>query len=193
MILWQRKAYRLVMGSVFPLVYYFSSKIPVLIVTGFFLSLMVFFEIERLKHPGVYKWVLTHLGGIFKVKVGKLTGTTYFLIATFVLILFFERGVAIASLLFLILGDAASTLVGVNYGRIKLFKGKTLEGSLAFLAIDLLVGLLLLTLPKISIELFVLLSGAFAATLMELLPLQVDDNLTVGIFSAVIMQIGRIV
>ena len=47
MILWQRKAYRLVMGSVFPLVYYFSSKIPALIVTGFFLSLMVFFETER--------------------------------------------------------------------------------------------------------------------------------------------------
>ncbi len=193
MILWQRKTYRLVMGSIFPLVYYFSSKIPALIVTGFFLSLMVFFEIERLKHPGVYRWVLAHLGGIFKVKVGKLTGTTYFLVATFVLILFFERGIAIASLFFLILGDAASTLVGVNYGRIKLFKGKTLEGSLAFLAIDLLVGLLLLVLPKISIEPLVLLSGAFAATLMELLPLPVDDNLTVGIFSAVIMQIGIIV
>jgi len=64
-------------------------------------------------------------------------------------------------------------LIGVNYGRIKLFKGKTLEGSLAFLAIDLLVGLLILILPKISIEPFVLLSGAFAATLMELLPLPV--------------------
>jgi len=193
MILWQRKTYRLVMGSIFPLTYYFSSKTPALIVTGFFLSLMVFFEIERLKHPGVYEWVLGHLGGIFKVKVGKFTGTTYFLIATFVLILFFERGVALASLLFLILGDAASTLVGVNYGRIKLFKGKTLEGSLAFLAIDLLVGLLLLNLPKISIEPLVLLSGTFAATLMELLPLPVDDNLTVGIFSAIIMQIGRII
>jgi len=193
MILWQRKTYRLIMGSIFPLVYYFSSKIPALIVTGFFLSLMVFFEIERLKHPGVYKWVLAHLGGIFKVKVGKLTGTTYFLIATFVLILFFERGVAIASLLFLILDDAASTLVGVNYGRIKLFKGKTLEGSLAFLAIDLLVALLLLALPKISIEPLVLISGAFAVTLMELLPLPVDDNLTVGIFAAVIMQIGRMI
>ena len=193
MILWQRKTYRLVMGSIFPLVYYFSSKVPALIITGFFLSLMVFFEIARFKHPGVYQWVSAHLGGIFKVKMGKLTGTTYFLIAAFVLILFFERGVALASLLFLILGDAVSALVGVNYGRIKLFKGKTLEGSLAFLAIDLLAGLVLLTVPEISIEPLVLLSGAFAAALMELLPLPIDDNLTVGIFSAAIMQIGRMI
>ena len=127
MILWQRTTYRLVMGSIFPLTYYFSSKIPALIVTGFFICLMVFFEIERLKHPGVYKWVLAHLGGIFKVKVGRLTGTTYFLIATLLLILFFERSIAIVSLFFLIFGDAASTIVGVKYGRIKLFKGKTLE------------------------------------------------------------------
>ncbi|MCK4245507.1 MAG: hypothetical protein KAX20_07785, partial [Candidatus Omnitrophica bacterium] len=113
MILWQRTTYRLVMGSIFPLTYYFSSKIPALIVTGFFICLMVFFEIERLKHPGVYKWVLAHLGGIFKVKVGRLTGTTYFLIATLLLILFFERSIAIVSLFFLIFGDAASTIVGV--------------------------------------------------------------------------------
>ena len=68
-----------------------------------------------------------------------------------------------------------------------------MEGSLAFLAIDLLVALLLLALPKISIEPLVLISGAFAVTLMELLPLPVDDNLTVGIFAAVIMQIGRMI
>ena len=33
MILWQRKTYRLVMGSIFPLAYYFSSKILALILT----------------------------------------------------------------------------------------------------------------------------------------------------------------
>lgn len=191
MILWQRKGFGLLMGSIFPLIYYFSSKIPALIVTGFFLCLMLFFEIERMRHPALYKWVLLHLGGIFKVKVGKLTGITYFLIAIFFTIIFFERSVAIVSLFFFILGDAASALVGVKYGRIKLFGNKTLAGSLAFLAVDLAAGVLFLFAPRLAIHPLMLVSGAFMSTLVEMLPIPVDDNLTVGLSAALVMEIGR--
>lgn len=191
MILWQRKTYRLVMGSIFPLTYYFSSKVSALIITGICLSLMILFEIERMKHPGLYKWVLAHLGGIFKLKVGKLTGTTYFLIGIFIIIILFEKNIAIASIFFLILGDAGSAIVGVNYGKIKLFGKKTLEGSLAFLAIDLVAGLFFLLTHLLSINPFVLISGVFISTLVELFPIPIDDNLTVGISCAIAMKITR--
>lgn len=87
----------------------------------------------------------------------------------------FDKYVAITALLFLAVGDLAAAVVGERVGRRKIF-GKTLEGSLACLMTCLAIGMLLAKLGLISP--LVIIVGAMAATLVEVLPLHINDNLT---------------
>lgn len=196
MSIWARKAYRVIVGSIFPTVYYFTPKWVPISIIGFFLLLISILEVERHIHPGLWPFILKRpYGKIFKKEPGKILGTTYFLLGSLITIIFFEKSIAISVLLFTVFGDAMSTIVGVKYGKIKLFGNKTLEGSLSFFLICLVVGIGLIYLPRLRIlynlNFFLILFGAVAAAFMEVLPLRVDDNLSVPIFSGIVMEIVR--
>jgi dolichol kinase len=113
-----------------------------------------------------------------------LMGSTYFLFSSILAILFFPKPIAIASLLFLILSDTAAAIVGKGIGRIRIF-GKTLEGSLAFLLSSLFIVWVYPDLNRFWGSL-----AALGATLIELLPIRVDDNLTIPLVAGAIMFFG---
>ena len=190
MLWWARKLYRLVMGSLFPLIYFiWPSRIPVLSVLLFFFLWALAGEITRRKYPRVWKAILrTKLfGAIFKSKAGMLLGSTYFLLACIIVVAAFPRSISLTSMAYLVLGDAASTLVGQRYGSIELFSGKSFQGTLAFLTICCLVGWLLHFPLGLSVSQF--LAGAVAAAFIELLPLPLDDNFTIALFSSLVMRL----
>jgi len=110
-----------------------------------------------------------------------LMGSTYFLFSTILTILFFPKSVAVASLLILILADTAAALVGRGIGRISIF-GKTLEGSLAFFLSSLLIVWIYPNLNRFSGSL-----AALGATVIEILPIKVNDNLTIPLVAGAIM------
>ena len=103
---------------------------------------------------------------------GRLTGAFYSLVGAWLTILLFEKRAACAALLILAVGDTAAALVGRALGGRRLFGQKTVAGSLAMLTVSWLLGL-----PFVSS--WVALGGGLAATLVELLPLPVDDNLSI--------------
>ena len=74
-----------------------------------------------------------------------------------------------------------ATIIGKKYGRRRLFN-KSLEGSLACLLVCLLIGVIMVVGGKVML-LPVAVVGAVTATIAELLPFPVDDNLTIPIFS----------
>lgn len=113
-----------------------------------------------------------------------LMGSTYFLFSSILVILFFPKSIAIVSLLILILSDTAAALVGKGIGRIRIF-GKTLEGSLAFLVSSLFIVWVYPDLNRFWGSL-----AALGTTLMELLPVRVDDNLTIPLVAGAIMFFG---
>ncbi len=125
----------------------------------------------------------------------RLTGSTYLLLASVVCVFFFPRPIAIAALLFLALGDPAASFVGRRIGRTHIGK-KTLEGSLACLGTCLAVGfiifLLSVFLPSLSsfhLRPEIIFTGALTATVVELLPLPLDDNALIPMLSGMAMQI----
>ena len=69
------------------------------------------------------------------------------------------------------------------------FYNKTIEGTLAGLIVCLLSGSLI----QLTLPLLVVYSGAFAAMFIELLPLPIDDNLSVPLFAGTIMVIASTV
>ena len=81
-----------------------------------------------------------------------------------------------------------ASLVGRKFGKIK-FYDKTIEGSLAGLISCLLSGYLV----QLSLPFVVVFSGAFAAMFIELLPISIDDNISVPLFAGTIMVIASTV
>ena len=119
---------------------------------------------------------------------GKYTGATWVFIGSTLTIAIFPKEIAVISLVYMSLGDAIASLVGRKYGKMK-FYNKTIEGSLAGLIVCLLSGYL----AQLSLPLVVVFSGAFAAMFIELLPISIDDNLSVPLFAGTIMVIASTV
>lgn len=195
MILVKRKLFRMI-GFLFPLLYLASGlvlrpwydRIPVLALLALFIGWMLFLESWRFRNPKVNRWLFEHFKGFTKEKErDKLSTTTLFLIAAALTIALFPRGVALASLLFLTVGDPVAEIVGVSWGRLKILRGKTLEGTLAGACACLAVGAPLLLIDGLGLDLRVLAIGALAAAITELLPFPVDDNFTVPLGSGLAM------
>jgi glycerol-3-phosphate acyltransferase PlsY len=115
---------------------------------------------------------------------GKYTGATWLFIGSTLTVAIFPKEIAVISLIYMSIGDSVAGLVGRKYGTIK-FYDKTIEGSLAGLFVCLLSGYLI----QLTLPLLVVFSGAFAAMFIELLPLPIDDNLSVPLFAGTIMVI----
>lgn len=113
----------------------------------------------------------------------SLSGSSHILSASALSIVFFDKKVAIAAIVYVILGDIAAALIGRVYGKTKI-ENKSLEGSLAFLTVCLVVALVLPGLPF-----WIGAIGALVATAVEALSIPIDDNLSVPILSGIVMQV----
>ena len=119
---------------------------------------------------------------------GKFTGATWVFIGSTLTIAIFPKEIAVISLVYMSLGDTIAGLVGRKFGKMK-FYNKTIEGSLAGLIVCLLSGYLV----QLTLPLVIVFSGAFAAMFIELLPIPIDDNLSVPLFAGTIMVIASTV
>jgi len=167
-----------------PIAYYLlPKKIALLILVPFALG-SILVDVIRLRKLPLANFFNWFLGPILREHENySLTGSSHILSASALSILFFDKKVAIASIIYVILGDIAAALIGRVYGKTKIEK-KSLEGSLAFLSICLLVALLLPGLPF-----WIGAIGALVATAVEALSIPIDDNLSVPILSGLVMEI----
>jgi len=190
-----RKLYRCA-GLIFPILYIFYSKNLVLGILSILTFMVIIIEILRFNFPSMTKKYFKYFGAIAKKKEkDRISGTTYVLVAILLIILFFEQSIAIAAIFFLILGDAAASLFGQKYGRTKILN-KSLEGSLAMFVVCLISGFFLLWIG-LDLTPNLVIVGSLAATAAELIPLKkksiIDDNLTIGIISGLVMLLLRII
>jgi glycerol-3-phosphate acyltransferase PlsY len=116
----------------------------------------------------------------------SLLGSTYLLLAALIAIEVFPRPVAAVALGFTVLGDATSALVGRAWGRHKLF-GKSWEGTAGCLVTCLLWAACVSHAAALPWP--VTLAGAVAATLVEVLPIPLDDNLGITLAAGYTMKL----
>ena len=159
-----------------------SDETILLFLVPFFLALLSV-DLLRHYHSGMASLFRKYFFGRVLREEEKPTfmGSTYFIFSTILTILLFPKAAAIASILILILSDTAAALIGKGMGRVKIF-GKTLEGSMAFLITSLLIVWIYPHLGRFSGSL-----AALGATLIELLPLKVNDNLSIPLVAGAIM------
>jgi len=115
-----------------------------------------------------------------------LMGSTYLLIASLLAIEIFPRQVAAAAIGFTVIGDATAAMVGRRWGRRPFFK-KTLEGAAGGLA-GCLLWAAVLAVPG-TLPWSLVLVGALSASLVELLPIPLDDNLGMTLIAGYAMSL----
>ena len=144
-------------------------------------------DLLRLHAPGVRKFFRRFFGEMIREHEElSLLGSTYLLLAALLAIEIFPQPVAAAALGFTVLGDAFAAMAGKAWGRTRLFH-KTLEGALAGLAACLAWAAFLGA--GGHVPWMPLLVGALAASLIELLPIPLDDNLGITLFSGYVMKL----
>ena len=180
-----RKTIHLFTNSLIPLVYLFL-KIPrfwMAVLLGIVSFGIVIIDLGRTR----YSWISKIFGKLFNRMLrsheldGKLTGATYVFIGAFISVAIFPKEIAVLALLFTAIGDTAAALYGRKFGKIRIWN-KTLEGSIVGLITCFIIVLFFPQIPNI-----VKFSGAFAAMFIELLPIKIDDNLRIPIFSGFAM------
>ncbi len=179
----KRKAIHLGALSI-PMGYYFLPKRTALLVLIPIVLIILTGDIIRLKELPGSNLIKRIFGAMLRDhENADLSGASYILSGAAFTIAAFSKPVALAALGFIILGDIAAALVGRKYGRIKI-GDKTLEGSLTFFGVCILVALLV---PDLSFVIGII--GALIATFIEALTLPLDDNLIVPVICGLAMQI----
>lgn len=158
----------------------FSQRVAMLSITAILLILL---QIEyarleyRLKIPEPFDILR-------KRERNNVTGMIFFICATIIVFAAYDYPIALTALSLTVFGDLMSALVGIKFGRHRIYKGKTLEGFLGGLIANCLVGYLLL--PSYPV---IFLSMALVASVVELFTGKLDDNLTVPLFAGFTGQI----
>ncbi len=115
-----------------------------------------------------------------------------YVMAILLCILSFPKVIAVASIFTLAFADPLSALIGIRFGKHHIVKGKSIEGSLAFLVATFLSITITFAISQvISWQMWL---AAFAvsilATAFEMIPLRIDDNLTIPLFVAFTLTIA---
>jgi dolichol kinase len=174
---YSRKAFHVLAGFVLVSGYYFlmttySKELALLAVLAVLLGYMVFESIRLSYVP----WINRVVGVLFrKHEYEKPSSPVNFLMAFIICFALFEFEIALVAVLMLIFGDMISAVMGVTFGKTKLYGDKTYVGTLSGFAMNILVGYAVL--GNGNWEVFV--GMAVVATVVELFTTRLDDNMTV--------------
>ncbi|MCD6374180.1 MAG: hypothetical protein J7L94_01550 [Caldisericaceae bacterium] len=181
----QRKAIHFA-TTLIPLYYYFSHNtemvkwLTVILAAGFLLA-----DLLRLKFILAKKIFLNIFGSMLKEAESqkRLTGATMLFIGMAATVFLFKEKQAVPALLMVCLADPLAGIVGQWAGK-NFFWEKTLEGSAAFYLTSSAIILIFTDYSWWG------LAVSLMATLLELLPLPLDDNLLIPVAAAYLLGIG---
>ena len=178
----KRKAIHLTFGIIIlSLIIFLGAEISTKLVTlslifGVIISILI---IKKIKIPLIQKIILSVERDDERKFPGK--AAIYFLAATLIVMTLFkdEPTIIITALSIQIFADTTAALIGMQFGKRKVFRKKTLEGSIGFFIIAFIC-------ISIFYPTHVAIISAIIATLVEILPL--DDNLFVPLFTAMALK-----
>lgn len=178
------------LAVLFIFILYLNGEKTVLLLIGSIALLFIVLDLVRLISRRVNVFFFESLKAVFKPKeYKKFSSMTIFLISVFLTILLVEKKLAALAVLFLIFGDFFSKILGLTFGRTRIFQ-KTLEGSLAHFSACLAAAYFFTRIEPVALPVW--LAGAAAASAAEALPLGLDDNFSVALISAAVMSAIRL-
>ncbi len=185
-----RKIFHLLGGLGLLSLYYLLGRHGALLAYGLIALAVLVFDMARLKIGRLNHFIQSHCSSFIRVgEADKITGISPYVIGVGLSFFLYRTDVATTAILFLACGDVSATTVGERFGRTKIFREKSLEGTLAFIIVSLAVGSGL-NLAGFQIPFSVLAAGAVAAAGVELfLPRFLNDNLAIPVAAGAVMTL----
>jgi len=174
----KRKIFHL-LTLLYPVFYNILPRSTVLIIAGALVILDIIVESMRFVFPAINRTLLKAFSGIYRDNErNSVSALVWTFTGTFLtMFIFTDTRVVTVALLYMVFGDSLAGVIGLWVGRTKLGgTKKSLEGSFSCFVVCLLIGLFFL-------DWRVALLGAIVATIVELLPLPLNDNFWLPLIS----------
>ena len=174
-----------------PIVYFFIAKSAALAILIPLTLAFLAADLTRFFHAPTKKVFEEYFGWLLRMherdtNARRLNGATYVLLSATICILVFPKIIAITAFTILIISDTSAALIGRKYGRHKFLK-KSLEGTVAFFLSALIVVAVTPKIQYLATEYVIGAIAALCGSLIEALPIAVDDNLSIPVGLGVIM------
>lgn len=184
-----RKLFHLLGGLGLLSLYYVFGRKTALGLYGSLAVVAAAFEAARLTLPAFNRFVYSHFGSFIREsEEHRLTGTVPYILGVGISFWAYSAAAASASVCFLAFGDVAATTVGQRFGKTRI-GSKSLEGTMAFAAAAFLGGIIL-TLAGMGMPVWVMIAGVLVAAGVELLPLPINDNLSIPVLAGAVMELA---
>jgi dolichol kinase len=165
---------------IIPVLYLLTDKKTALIITSILFIALCIFEVLRIK--GVLNISLVERHTKEEERKRPL-GSFYYVLSGLIVMAFFEKYIAVASLFILSISDPLASIIGSRFGRVR-FLGKSLEGTLAFFFSSLCILL------AFSFSFLSAITCATISALTELFSSRlIDDNLAVPLTTAIVLTV----
>ena len=160
-----------------------SGRRPLLFVIGIVALVFIATDFFRLVTKA-------DISALFKKKeANRFSSMTLFLVSVFLTFLLFPSSIPYVSLVCITFGDFFSKMIGIRFGTKKLYKSRTLQGTLGFLAGGLMFNEIARSL--FSIPLIYIIIGSIVASVVELFSEAIDDNFSVSIVTGGVLTALR--
>jgi len=186
------------------IIVYLSKYLDNLVLIQFFMLLacliMVSMDVLRRYNDSIDKWITKSFSTFLRkeeIEEKKPLTSMFFVIGTFLSFILFNYEIACIAILFLSFGDPIASIIGIKYGKFKIYGDKSLLGNLVCGLICGVINVLYLNYFSSNIELqslnninkFVI--GLITGSLSELFPSTIfyDDNSSIPVYAGTLLTI----
>ncbi len=183
----RRKLFHIFAGVIIAVIaLLFNKTISIPLIILFILALLL---IGKLHKFILFKIIIKTFERIKDIKQKKIfRGAIAFCFGSLIVLILFPSNLAAIGIFVLALGDGFSTLMGYYYGKHKLYKEKTYEGTLAFfipsiIVLTFFVNIYIAIITSIILTLFELISP------IKIGKIKINDNLIIPTLTALLIKL----
>lgn len=165
----------------------FAIGIMAIAIAGFLL------DIVRAKYAPLNKLVIRMMGPLMRRSEREgMSGLPFYALGVSISLFFYQRDIAIISIMFLVFSDPLSSFFGVLYGKDKILPNKSLQGAVAgFFTCYLITLFYVMNTSTLGthILVFSIVAGVIGAASELVSAFNIDDNLTIPVLSGLGMTL----
>lgn len=167
---------------------FFLTPFQALVVMAVVASAVVLLEVARVVFPGANEIITWPFRRIMRPwEKRRPNSASYFTLAAFLVVLIMPPFSAKVGVLVLAFADPAATIVGRQFGRLKIYRNKSLVGFLTFFLMATIVSVAMYALSGPSMEPLrvagMISTTALAGAMTELACDRLDDNLAIPLMT----------
>ncbi|MFC1691371.1 diacylglycerol/polyprenol kinase family protein [Nanoarchaeota archaeon] len=188
----KRQIFHLIFGAVLIILIYFDilslEALAVIFALGYIISIL-----SRTNEIPVISWFLRHFEREETMREFPGKGALFFVAGCLIVLILFEKNIALASIAILTVGDSISHIIGYQFGKRKhpWNQDKLIEGSIAGAVCGTFAAFLFVPfIYALAASLFAMFVEAIE---VQILKRVIDDNITVPFVAGCVLYIMQLI